>query len=716
MIDIKREMKALCKTQEEKEIGLLLIDNLWEIKAVAAKSRFSARKIAPLKTRLRHSLIIRLWKQYDLNQAEIAKLTDTERHTVSRVLKPLGYTVKRDHKVEHQRYLEKTYQELLQMDQPSVASLDSFIVKQQFNGVLNYAEAKARVYKAFPELAKQMQGRMTHLSSERKKELGVGIKLTHTNQARKAFVQGLKLDFPDTNVYQRSAILEGHPERVHRLRDLDSKELKCFEKEYEKGYSALQLADKFDISYKKAVKSLRKLGISVKSSQYQARLKKKNMENLPKKISKEERSKYHRQAENARANVPIDYLGRVPEWAWELVEREPDLLWFDKVASFFSSKQNVIELLKKANQNLDQPISVADLDLFFPPIPHIKAVTRRVYLTFSNDQNIKQLTKKTESIYERRLEQLLKFLKVKYILHDRKTIGNHELDFYLPDQGIAIEASPVRTHNSNTYNSFGFPGNNAKPHDYHQKKMKLCRDKGITLITLFEKTLQEPYWSAITVPALKYQITGQADQALSSQDVDIAPIKKQKARKFLNKWHFDGYCPSQYAFGVINKQDGRMVGAATFSIPKDTVYKSKSLLELKRVGWQAGVHVENGISMILKKVQQSLGQHYSGVLAYSDNDLGNGSEYKNSGFTLIGESGPQLIFINPAHPRDTYDSTVATRQSAENGVIAKRLQPMNITDQEAAQIVEEQLPWRIGKGHGYASQYDTGSKTGIKKW
>lgn len=128
MINIKQEVKTLCKTQEEKEIGLLLIDNLWDTKAVAAKSRFSARKIAPLKTRLRHSLIIRLWKQYDLNQAEIAKLTDTERHTVSRVLKPLGYTVKRDHKVEHQRYLEKTYQELLQMDQPSVASLDSFIM------------------------------------------------------------------------------------------------------------------------------------------------------------------------------------------------------------------------------------------------------------------------------------------------------------------------------------------------------------------------------------------------------------------------------------------------------------------------------------------------------------------------------------------------------------------------------------------------------------
>ena len=178
MINIKQEVKALCKTQEEEEIGLLLIDNSWETKAVADRSHFSSRKISPLKTRLRHNLIIRLWKQYNLNQAEIAKLTDTERHTVGRVLKPLGYTVKRNHRVEHQQYLDKTYQELLQMGQPSMADLDSFIVKQQFNGVLNYAEAKARVYKAFPELAKQMQGKMTCLSPERKKELGIGIKLT----------------------------------------------------------------------------------------------------------------------------------------------------------------------------------------------------------------------------------------------------------------------------------------------------------------------------------------------------------------------------------------------------------------------------------------------------------------------------------------------------------------------------------------------------------
>lgn len=418
----------------------------------------------------------------------------------------------------------------------------------------------------------------------------------------------------------------------------------------------------------------------------------------------------------SQAEVPRTYLGQCPDWAWHFVEKQPSLTIVDKLYDFITNRQDILDFLKTAEKHVGHKITFTEISNYLPNIPGIEKWNRSISARFSYDPDFADAKGYHSSSYERKIEAILDSLNVYYQRYTRKIISPYELDFYLPENRLAIEASPLATHNSNSFGNLGFPDGKVKPHDYHQKKMKLCRDKGITLITLFEKTLQEPYWSAITVPALTYQITGQAEQTFSSQDVDITPIKKQGARKFLNKWHFDGYSSCQYAFGVINKQSGRMIGAATFGIPKDAAHKSEGLLELKRVGWQVGVHVENGISMILKKVQQDLGQRYSGVLAYSDNDLGNGSEYKNSGFTLIGESGPQLTFINPAHPRDTYDSIVATKQSAENGVIAKRLQPMNITDQEAAQIVEEQLPWRIGKGHGYASQYDTGSKTWIKKW
>lgn len=346
----------------------------------------------------------------------------------------------------------------------------------------------------------------------------------------------------------------------------------------------------------------------------------------------------------------------------------------------------------------------------------LKKWNRSISARFSYDPGFADAKGYHSSSYERKIEAILDSLNVYYQRYTRKIISPYELDFYLPENRLAIEVSPLATHNSNTFNNYGFPDEKAKPRDYHQKKMKLSRDKGVTLITLFEKTLQEPYWSTITVPALKYRITGQTEKMLSSQSIDVVPIKKQEARKFLNKWHFDGYCPCQYALGVINGQNGQLIGAAILGIPQNDDYMGKSLLELKRISWRAGIHVADGTLKVTEEVHQELGQSYSGILTYSDNDLGSGSEYRNSGFKLIGESGPQLTFINPFHPRDTYGPAVATKQSAERGAIASRLRPMSITDEEATRVVEEQLPWRIGKGHGYVSQYDTGRKTWIKKW
>lgn len=281
MLDVKAELDSLCKDQQDELVGQTLLKNDWQYKVTAKELHMGWKRLSPIRKRLRRDLVAHLWKQHGMNLTEIEAATGMNRKTIARVLKPLGYYPERDYDKERQHFLDRSYQDLLSMDPPMMTELDSFIMSQQFGSYLNYAEAKKRVYKAFPELAKHMQGKMTYLTPDRKKELGVGVKGDRTTQARKTFIKGLELDFPGTNARQRGAILDGHPERVHRLRDLDEDEVIKLKEAFDQGCSVTELARKLDTTYSKAAKALKSSGVDLQSKRYQDRIKQRSIANLP---------------------------------------------------------------------------------------------------------------------------------------------------------------------------------------------------------------------------------------------------------------------------------------------------------------------------------------------------------------------------------------------------------------------------------------------------
>lgn len=65
----------------------------------------------------------------------------------------------------------------------------------------------------------------------------------------------------------------------------------------------------------------------------------------------------------------------------------------------------------------------------------------------------------------------------------RSVISPFELDFYLPKYSLAIEVSPTHTHNS----KYGWAKmTKGLDKDYHYNKFKMCENKGIDLITIFD--------------------------------------------------------------------------------------------------------------------------------------------------------------------------------------------------------------------------------------
>lgn len=418
----------------------------------------------------------------------------------------------------------------------------------------------------------------------------------------------------------------------------------------------------------------------------------------------------------ATAKVPRTYLGQCADWAWKFVEEQPSLTIVDKLHEFISNRQTVLAFMEAAETHVGHKITFTEINNYLPAIPGFGSWNKRIADHFGNDPELAKAKGYMSSSYERKVEAVLKDCGALYTRCERMKINPYELDFYLPTKKLAIEASPITTHNSNTYHNYGFPDEDGKAPDYHLMKMELCRQQGVVLITLFEKSMVEPIWSTVVKPALIHRITGKLAHPLDDQQIEIKPVPKTTAKGFLNTWHVDGYSACHYAFGAFNKANGELVGVATYGIPHAAEYHSQGLLELKRLAWRSDIHSHNGISMIMDATHRQLGNQFTGVVAYSSNDFGQGEEYQNAGFKFMRELGPKLTFYNPMHPRDCYGPQIATRKSAMQGTIARRLHKMDVSAKEATRIVEESLPWRIGVGHGYVSQYDTGSKVWAQKW
>lgn len=89
------------------------------------------------------------------------------------------------------------------------------------------------------------------------------------------------------------------------------------------------------------------------------------------------------------------------------------------------------------------------------------------------------------SYFEDIVASFLDGLGVNYVRNDRAQIAPQELDFYCPDQRVAIEVNDLVTHNLD-FNPYG---GEPKPRGYHWEKTRACDEKGIRLIHCWEQDL-----------------------------------------------------------------------------------------------------------------------------------------------------------------------------------------------------------------------------------
>ncbi|MFB2118353.1 hypothetical protein [Parapedobacter sp. 2B3] len=145
-------------------------------------------------------------------------------------------------------------------------------------------------------------------------------------------------------------------------------------------------------------------------------------------------------------------------------------------------------------------------------------------------------------------------------------------------------------------------------------------------------------------------------QRIHARDTVVARIEKRVAMPFLEEHHLQVALPGKYRYGLYGS--GELVAVAVFSggrrmADKPSDYRS---FELLRFCHKQGVHIVGGFSKLLDGFRRDFNP--GDIMTYADKDWSDGTSYHKMGFTIVGETVPQLFWVDRRTMQRYYESTL----------------------------------------------------------
>lgn len=212
--------------------------------------------------------------------------------------------------------------------------------------------------------------------------------------------------------------------------------------------------------------------------------------------------------------------------------------------------------------------------------------------------------------------ELQEFIKSIYngtmILNTKKVITPYELDIYLPDKQLAIE------FNGNYYHTTQHIDKN-----YHYKKSKLCEEKGIRLIHIFEYEWDNERQRHILQNIIKSAL--KVNKTIYARKLNIIVKKSKEMKQFFDENNIQGFRGGSFAICLCDKETQEvymsyLFGNAFFS-------KGKYEYEVIRGATKLGYNVIGGAS----KIWNYFINNYNpkSCVYYIDYNYFNGNSIKN---------------------------------------------------------------------------------------
>ena len=212
----------------------------------------------------------------------------------------------------------------------------------------------------------------------------------------------------------------------------------------------------------------------------------------------------------------------------------------------------------------------------------------------------------------------------KCIENSRSIIPPLELDLYYPEKNVAIEFNGNYWHDENH-----------KSKDYHFNKFKLCKDKNIRLVSIYESDWYNKHDNIISL--LKNIFID--SKIVYARNCTISKLDYKTKSAFINEYHFYGDSnQGTISYGLYYNDE--LVSVMSFGKLRgqNKLHNNKDHYELVRFVTKDNVRVTGGASKLFKKFISEYHPVY--IICYSDNDFFTGETYNKLGFKLksLGES------------------------------------------------------------------------------
>ena len=204
------------------------------------------------------------------------------------------------------------------------------------------------------------------------------------------------------------------------------------------------------------------------------------------------------------------------------------------------------------------------------------------------------------------------------IENSRSIIPPLELDLYYPEKNIAIE-----------FNSNYWHDENHKPKNYHFNKFKLCKDKNIRLVSIYESDWFNKRDNIINL--LKNIFI--ESKIIYARNCTISKLDYKTKSEFINEYHFYGDSnQGTISYGLYYNNE--LVSVMSFGKLRgqNKLHNNKDHYELVRFVTKCNIRIIGGASKLFKKFISEYQPVY--IICYSDNDFFTGETYNKLGFKL----------------------------------------------------------------------------------
>jgi hypothetical protein len=257
---------------------------------------------------------------------------------------------------------------------------------------------------------------------------------------------------------------------------------------------------------------------------------------------------------------------------------------------------------------------------------------------------------------------------------NREILCPKELDIVLPDIKLAIEYCGLRWH------SEVFGGKSKK---YHLDKFTKCKERGYTLITIFEDEWLSKRPIVEKVLMNKMQIN---TKGIGGRKLTIKSIEWQQAKTFLNEYHLQGAGVSGFSrYGAFHGSE--LMGVMTFSKGRAALNSIGKEIELLRFASNGQTHPGMANRLFKKFLQE---HDPSQIVSYSDNRWFTGGTYLHLGFVIDSETTPSYWYIKNPIPKRTHRYQFRKQKVIEMGG------DPNLTEWQNMQNMEYDRVWDCG--------------------